>query len=71
MSNDSIKVTVRLPEVIVEKNKENGKLMGKNQTDSIVMAVNLTAIVLSAHAQGKKILIHDEATGKSEVVVFI
>lgn len=67
----STKVTVRLPDPVVEMNLENGKLMGKNQTDAMAYAIKLTALILKAREEGNAIVLHNKTTDQYREIVIV
>jgi hypothetical protein len=68
---EPVKITVRLPQAIFDMNKSNGDMTGRNQTQAIAMAINLTGTLLKSQLAGKKIMIHDPKTGEYEQILFM
>lgn len=71
MSAEPPKLTVRLPFITRDKINLIGDSLGKNQTESIITAVNLTDLVLDQISKGKVLMLHDEKTGVSERVFLV
>lgn len=71
MSTQPPKLTVRLPLLTRDKINVIGDNLGKNQTESIISAVNLADLVLQELAKGKVLVIRDEQTGVSERVFLV
>ena len=71
MSTQPPKLTVRLPFLTRDKINVIGDNLGKNQTESIISAVNLADLVLQELAKGKVLVIRDEQTGVSERVFLV
>lgn len=71
MSAEPPKLTVRLPFITRDKINLIGDNLGKNQTESIITAVNLTDLVLDQISKGKVLMLHDEKTGVSERVFLV
>lgn len=71
MSTEPPKLTVRLPFITRDKMNAIGEALGKNQTESIITAVNLADLVLKEISSGKVLMIHDEKTGVSQRILLV